>query len=112
MLLRGTRSDDVERAFDALAEIERLLFELEPAGLDLRVVQDVVDDVQQRIPARAHDFGELALLGVSSVSSRRPVMPITAFIGVRISWLMVARNALFACAAASASSRARSSSAT
>ena len=33
-------------------------------------------------------------------------MPITAFIGVRISWLIVARNALFACVAASASSRA------
>ena len=39
-------------------------------------------------------------------------MPITAFIGVLISWLMVARNALFACAADSASSRACSSSAT
>ena len=35
----------------------------------------------------------------------------TAFIGVRISWLIVARNALFARVAASASSRARSSSA-
>ena len=30
-------------------------------------------------------------------------MPMTAFIGVRISWLIVARNALFACVAASAS---------
>ena len=37
-------------------------------------------------------------------------MPITAFIGVLISWLMVARKALFACVAASASSRARWSS--
>ena len=33
-------------------------------------------------------------------------MPITAFIGVRISWLIVARKALFACVADSASSRA------
>ena len=39
-------------------------------------------------------------------------MPITAFIGVLISWLIVARNALFACVAASASSRARWSSVT
>ena len=39
-------------------------------------------------------------------------MPITPFIGVRISWLIVARKALFACVAASASSRARSSSVT
>ena len=37
-------------------------------------------------------------------------MPITAFIGVRISWLIVARNALLASLAASASRRARSSS--
>ena len=37
-------------------------------------------------------------------------MPITAFIGVRISWLIVARKALFAWVAASASWRARWSS--
>ena len=37
-------------------------------------------------------------------------MPMIAFIGVRISWLMVARKALFACVAASASSCARWSS--
>ena len=33
-------------------------------------------------------------------------MPITAFIGVRISWLIVARNALLASLAASAAARA------
>ena len=38
----------------------------------------------------------LALLGVSSVSSSSSVMPITPFIGVRISWLMLARNSDFA----------------
>ncbi len=43
----------------------------------------------------------------SRVSSSRSVIPITAFIGVRISWLIVARNADFAAFAASASSRAR-----
>ena len=37
-------------------------------------------------------------------------MPITAFIGVLISWLIVARKALLAWVAASASSRARWSS--
>ena len=42
----------------------------------------------------------------SGVSSSRPLMPITAFIGVRISWLIVARNALFASLAASAAARA------
>ena len=39
---------------------------------------------------------------LSGVSSSRPLMPITAFIGVRISWLIVARNALLASLAVSA----------
>ena len=43
---------------------------------------------------------------LSGVSSSRPLMPMTAFIGVRISWLMVARNALLASLAASAAARA------
>ena len=47
---------------------------------------------------------------LSAVSSRRPVMPMTAFMGVRISWLMVARKAPLASLAASASRRAWSSS--
>ena len=42
----------------------------------------------------------------SGVSSSRPLMPMTAFIGVRISWLIVARKALLASLAASAAARA------
>ena len=38
-------------------------------------------------------------------------MPMIAFIGVRISWLIAARNALFASLACSAASRASSASA-
>ena len=37
------------------------LLELELAGLDLRVVEDVVDHVQQCVAARVDDLGELAL---------------------------------------------------
>ena len=44
--------------------------------------------------------------GVSSVSRARSVMPMIPFIGVRISWLMLARNSLFARFAASAASLA------
>ena len=43
------------------------------------------------------------------VSSSSVVMPITALSGVRISWLMLARNRLLARAAVSASDLARSS---
>jgi hypothetical protein len=37
---------------------------------------------------------------VSGVSARMLVIPMTPFIGVRISWLMMARNSLFARSAA------------
>jgi hypothetical protein len=44
--------------------------------------------------------------GVRGVSSIRPLMPMMAFIGVRISWLIVARKVLFDALAASAASLA------
>jgi hypothetical protein len=47
----------------------------------------------------------------SGVSSSRLVMPMMAFIGVRISWLMLARKALLARLAASAASLAWASAA-
>ena len=43
----------------------------------------------------------------SGVSSTSSTMPMTPFIGVRISWDMFARNSLFARLEASAASRAR-----
>ena len=49
--------------------------------------------------------------GSRSVAASISAIDITPFIGVRISWLMFARNSLFARAASSASSRARRSSA-
>ncbi len=48
--------------------------------------------------------------GLRSVSSASSSMPSTPFIGVRISWLMLARNSLFDRFAASATSFAASSS--
>ena len=44
---------------------------------------------------------------VSSVPCSSSVMPITPFIGVRISWLILARNSLLALLARSAASLAR-----
>ena len=49
--------------------------------------------------------------GVSSVSSSSSAMPSTPFIGVRISWLILARNSDFARSAASALNRERADSA-
>ncbi len=48
--------------------------------------------------------------GVRSVASSSSAMPSTPFIGVRISWLMLARNSDLARLAASAASRALTSS--
>ena len=77
----------------SLAQVEVDALELELAGLDLREVEDVVDDRQQRLARAADRLGVLALLRRRArVSSRSSVMPITPFIGVRISWLMLARN--------------------
>ena len=48
--------------------------------------------------------------GARGVSSSSSAIPITAFIGVRISWLMLARKSLLARLAATAASRASFSS--
>ena len=106
---RRGQGHELERGLDALPQVERRLLELEPAGLDLREVQDVVDHGEQRIAAPADHLGELPLLRGELGVQQSPVIPITAFNGVRISWLIVARNALLASVAASASSRRWSS---
>ena len=86
--------------------------ELELARLDLREVEDVVDDRQQRLGrvlARSSRYSRC------SASQRRVEQQLghadEPFIGVRISWLMLARNSLLARLAASAASRAACSSA-
>ena len=45
----GRGHDHVERALDALGEAEGLVDEVDLARLDLREVEDVVDDRQQRV---------------------------------------------------------------
>ena len=95
----------------AVAQVEVDGVQLQLAGLDLGEVQDVVDDRQQRLGRRLGHFAHSRCCSASSgVSSSRSVMPMTPFIGVRISWLMLARNSLLAWLAASAASFCRCSS--
>ena len=61
------------------------------------------------LPERCTVSAYLRWVLVRPVSSSSSVMPSTPFIGVRISWLILARNELFAWFAASAASRARRS---
>ena len=86
--------------------------ELDPAGLDLREVEDVLDDPQQRVAPSSRRVDHVVPGRASSrVWRSTSIMPITPFIGVRISWLMVATKADLARLASSAPSRACSSSA-
>ena len=54
-------------------------------------------------------LGEATLVGVRCVRSSSSLRPITPFIGVRISWLIMARNSDFSREACIASSRASAS---
>ena len=58
------RGEQVADVGDGLAHVEVDRVELELAGLDLREVEDVVDDRQQRAAGAAHGLGEAALLVV------------------------------------------------
>ncbi len=64
LLLRGARADEVERRLDALAQIERLRLDVHAPGLDLREVEDVVDDGEQRVAGIADRRRVVALLVV------------------------------------------------
>jgi hypothetical protein len=51
LLFGGPGGEQVERLFNTCVEVERLNFEIELAGFDLREVQDIVDDGEQGITA-------------------------------------------------------------
>jgi len=60
--LGGAWRQQIQRRLDALPQVERLAFEGQLASFDLREVEDVVDDRQQRIGAGLDCFDEVALL--------------------------------------------------
>ena len=63
-LLRGAPREQLDASSTQLAQVEGVPLELEPAGLDLGEVEDVVDDRQQRLAERGSRLRVLALLGV------------------------------------------------
>ena len=63
VLFLRARRHQVERVFDTAAQVEHLLLELELAGLGLRMVEHVVDDLQQGFAAGADGARAVALVG-------------------------------------------------
>ena len=103
----GAGRQKVEYAVDDLDQVEIHLLQLEPVGLDLGEIQYVVEDRNQQI-ARIDDGSHLIpLFGVElGVQREADHAATTPFIGVRISWLIRARNSDFARTACSAFSTA------
>ena len=67
--------------------------QLELAGLDPREVEDVVDDARAGAGRRCGSCRRsAAAAAVSCSAASRSAMPSTPVIGVRISWLIAARN--------------------
>ena len=64
MLLDCLGRNQVHGGLDALANVEGLRLDVHPAGLDLREVEDVVDDREQGVARVADSPRVLALLAV------------------------------------------------
>ena len=61
VLVGSTRGHQVQRRFNAFAQVEGLAFDVHAPGLDLREVEDVVDDGEQRIARVADGHREVTL---------------------------------------------------
>src|SRR5581483_3833324 len=105
--LVGSRErDQVEGVLDALAQVERQMLSVSlPASIFEKSRMSLMIDSRCCPLARmvsAHSRWRSDI----SVSASRSVMPMIAFIGVRISWLMLATNSLLARLATRAASAA------
>ena len=72
MLFRGTRAHEVERRFDTFAQIERRRLDVHAARLDLREVEDVVDDREECVAGIADRVDVVALLAVERRVEQQP----------------------------------------
>jgi hypothetical protein len=65
----GPLADEPLHGIEQVLDADHLFMQLEPAGLDLRQVEDVVDDRQQMQPAVVDVLGELLV----APGTQRPV---------------------------------------
>ena len=88
----GPQREKAQRIFQKAPQIERFRIKLDLAGVDPREVEQVLDQNQEGIGRGPDNLEVLALDRAQGVSSVSAVSPMIAFIGVRISWLTLARN--------------------
>jgi len=81
----GGAREQAGALLEHLAEIERQLLERDLAGIDLRQIEQVVDDLQQHPAEERMVSVSRACVEDSDVRARSSVMPTTPFIGVRSS---------------------------
>src|SRR5215469_7437665 len=92
LVLLGELARGADDFIDKPRQIDPLGIELELAGLDLREVENLVDEAQQVSAGRIHApqrFQGLFRAEARPIISVRPMMALS---GVRSSWLMLARN--------------------
>jgi hypothetical protein len=70
--LVGANGDDGSEVIEEAAQVEVDTLQLEPAGLDLAEVEDVVDKGQERIGRRSDGLGEAALGGIERRVQQEP----------------------------------------
>jgi len=93
--LRGTGGKQFERpSRSSLHRVQR--FDFEFACFNFREVQYVVSTRQQGLGAVANGFVYSRCSFAQAGFEQKVAHPMTPFMGVRISWLMLARKALFA----------------
>ena len=88
----GARPEQLDRLLDEGCEDERPGREIDPPGLDLGEIEDLLDQRQQRLPDVRTALRYAVCSGVSGVSPMRSAMPRMPFSGVRISCDTMARK--------------------
>lgn len=101
----GLSQHKIESGFGLEPEIERHTFQVQFSRLDLREVKDVVDEAQQRVAAVLNRSDHCPLMLVQLGVRQQVCHADDCMQGVRISWLIMAKQGDFVSAAARAASR-------
>jgi hypothetical protein len=95
--LYGTVLERLGAAADQVGQVERDMLQFQGRTFDTREIEDIVDDLEQVLGGLRGQRGVLGLLVGHGVVSSSCSMPSTPFIGVRSSWLIMARKSVWRC---------------